>query len=79
MQMAKTRKRKGAGRALRRDDGKGPFAYERLPEMEWIAIRRDEIVAHASTLKELDAMVKQRPDREFVVFSRVFPRRPAIW
>lgn len=78
MQMAPTKKgaRKSAARTRR---PAGPVRYADLPEMEWIAIARDEIVAHAPTFKELRRMVNERDDHATVVFSRVFPRGPQAW
>ena len=56
-----------------------PIRYAVLPELEWIAIAGDEIIAHAPTLKKLDAIVESRDDLGTVVFSRVFPRGPGVW
>jgi hypothetical protein len=78
MQMAPAKKsaRKGGRPSTK---ASRPIRYADLPEMEWIAIVRDEIVAHAPTLKELGAIVERRADHNIVVFSRVFPRGPQAW
>lgn len=75
-----TPKKKGARKNSRHSTKKArPIRYNDLPELEWIAIGHDGIVAHAPTLNELDAILGGRPSTETIVFSRVFPRCPQAW
>ena len=79
MQMARAKGKARKPTSVGQPRAERPIKYADLPEHEWIAIRHDEIIAHASTLKELDAIVQERPDRDLVVFSRVLPRGPQVW
>jgi len=78
MQMTRSKKG-GRTRGARGPKPAGAVRYSELPEMEWIAIVRDEIVAHARTFKEVRQMVAARQDHANVVFSRVLPRGPQAW
>ena len=78
MQMAPAKKDARTGGRLSTKAPR-PIRYADLPELEWIAIAGNEIVAHAPTLKELTRMVDERDDHAIVVFSRVFPRGPQAW
>lgn len=81
MHMAATKNPARRGRPRKRSATKRrtPIRYADLPELEWIALTNDGIVAHAPKLKDLVRIVDEQHAGETVVFSRVFPRGPAIW
>ncbi len=51
----------------------------RLPEGEWVALVEGEVVAHASSYKRIESVVRELGLESRVILSRVLPKGPVIY